>query len=153
MEPRPEFFNWVNLSWDVAKAKRIIEEHPREAIPQPVKVLLNFTSWEPRPRQERLHTEKWGDCEVVLEEIKVGVGINEAHLPNVNPDEPGIAAYGIDCHILIDGHHRVVRSHLDGRTTFAVFPLTLQESDSCLDEWGRAFLRKARLQAAQGNDD
>ncbi len=127
---RPEFCNTGPVSWDVSKAHQIVSDG-RHPVLQPVGSLLGFIA-----RRRELPDGRI--------EIKLGHCINEHHVPNVDPDKSGIAAYAVDDYILIDGHHRVVRCEQLGRRTFPVYFMTQEESESCLDTWSLRFVREAR---------
>lgn len=130
LEAGDEVCRILTLEWNVTVAKRIVSDG-RAPRAESVDVLKGELS-----RVERLPDGRT---------IRVlGHYVDEEHVAHVNPDEPGIAAVGLDCYILIDGHHRVARCVQLGRATFDVYFLTKKESDSVLLEECRRTLTSMR---------
>lgn len=134
--PEGEIFKYLFGVYDIDKAKKIVSDG-REAYDAPISQLAQFIS---DPRTPKIITP-------------FTVGVNIEHAKHVPMDKPIILAYSLaprsKSHkrtmMPIDGHHRIARAILEGRKTLQVFLLTMEETDSILEEyWTKPTKRKKR---------
>jgi hypothetical protein len=132
-----ERFSWFALEFDVAAAnKLVVPERETRVVPEAFLRGMGL----------QLELPKCLNCSALVPECKcgnlsynmtMGTGINDKHLAHLNDlDRPGVIAVILYkkpmgeskyMSILIDGNHRAVRAHREGRE-FKAIVLTPQES-------------------------